>query len=336
MRIKHLLLALPLLVLLFSACGGRVKKTEEVGTIQPQKQLEFAVLGKSIHPYWDEVRMGAEAAGRDLGVKVYFYAPSKEDVRAQISQLESYISSKVNGISFGASDPDAIADTIKKAMEMGIPCVAIDTDAPKSGRLAYIGTGNYEAGKIAGETMAKVLGGKGKVIILTGSLTALNSLERMQGFKDALAKYPGIKIIDTVCDYEDQSKAVANAEAALSAHPDLSAFYGVYAFDGPAAALAVERANKTGKIKIVCFDTTPEHMEYIKKGVITATIGQRPYMMGYLSIVLLYNIARAGQEKALMMIPKDRKIDTGVDVVTKDNIEEYRKKLEELGIPVKW
>ncbi|MBC7328552.1 sugar-binding protein [bacterium] len=280
--------------------------------------------------------MGAEAAGKDLGVKVYFYAPQKEDVRAQISQLESYISSKVNGIAFGASDPDAIADTIKKAMEMGIPCVAIDTDAPKSGRLAYIGTGNYEAGRIAGETLAKLLGGKGKVVILTGSLTALNSRERMEGFKAAISKYPGIKILDTVCDYEDQSKAVANAEAALSAHPDLSAFYGVYAFNGPAAALAVERANKAGKVKIVCFDTTPEHMEYIKKGVITATIGQRPYMMGYLGVALLYNIAKMGQEKALMMIPKDKKIDTGVDIVTKDNLEEYRHKLQELGIPVKW
>lgn len=334
MRIRYVLLAIPLLALLLSGCGERVKKTTEAGA--PQEELEFAVLGKSIHPYWDEVRVGAEAAGKDLGVKVYFYVPSKEDVRAQISQLESYISSKVNGISFAASEPDAIADTIKKATDMGIPCVAIDTDAPKSARLAYIGTGNYEAGKIAGETMAKVLGGKGKVIILTGSLTALNSLERMQGFKEAISKYPGIKIVDTVCNYEDQSKAVANAEAALAAHPDLSGFYGVYAFDGPAAALAVERANKAGKIKIVCFDTTPEHMEYIKKGVITATIGQRPYMMGYLSVALLYNIAKMGQEKAMMLIPKDRKIDTGVDVVTKDNMEEYRKNLEALGIPVKW
>lgn len=335
MQAKRILLVFPILLLLFSGCGERVKKTEG-GAPRAAKALEFAVLGKSIHPYWDEVRMGAEAAGRDLGVKVYFYAPSKEDVRAQISQLESYISSKVNGISFGASDPDAIVDTVKKAMDMGIPCVAIDTDAPKSGRIAYIGTGNYEAGRIAGETMAKVLGGRGKVIILTGSLTALNSRERMQGFKDAVSKYPQIKIVDTICDYEDQSKAVANAEAALSAHPDLSGFYGVYAFNGPAAALAVERANKVGKIKIVCFDTTPEHMEYIKKGVITATIGQRPYMMGYLSVALLYNIARMGEEKALMMIPKDRKIDTGVDVVTKDNIEEYRRKLEKLGIPIKW
>ncbi|MGB9607235.1 MAG: sugar-binding protein [bacterium] len=331
---KKLLLVIPVIFLLLSGCGERVKKTTAVG--KGGKALQFAVLGKSIHPYWDEVKLGAEAAGKDLGVNVYFYVPPKEDVRAQISQLESYISMKVDGISFAASDPDAISDTVKKALEMGIPCVAIDTDAPKSGRLAYIGTGNYQAGKIAGETMAKALNGKGKVVILTGSLTALNSLERMQGFNDAIAKYPGIKIIDTICDYEDQSKAVAGAEAALSAHPDLSGFYGVYAFDGPAAALAVERANKAGKVKIVCFDTTPEHMEYIKKGVITATIGQRPYMMGYLSVVLLYNIAKIGQEKALMLLPQDKKVDTGVDIVTKDNIDEYRSRLQKLGIPVKW
>jgi ribose transport system substrate-binding protein len=331
---KKAILVVPLVLLLLAGCGERVKKTTT--GVKPSKALQFAVLGKSIHPYWDEVKLGAEAAGKDLGVNVYFYVPPKEDVRAQISQLESYISMKVDGISFAASDPDAVTDTIKKALDMGIPCVAIDTDAPKSGRLAYIGTGNYEAGKIAGETMAKALNGKGKVVILTGSLTALNSLERMKGFKDAIAKYPGIKVIDTICDYEDESKAISSAEAALSAHPDLSGFYGVYAFDGPAAALAVERANKVGKVKIVCFDTTPEHMEYIKKGVITATIGQRPYMMGYLSVALLYNIAKLGQDKALMLLPKDRKIDTGVDIVTKDNLDEYRSRLQKLGIPVKW
>jgi ribose transport system substrate-binding protein len=331
---KKAYLVVPLILLLLAGCGERVKKT--TAGVKPGKALQFAVLGKSIHPYWDEVKLGAEAAGKDLGVNVYFYVPPKEDVRAQISQLESYISMKVDGISFAASDPDAITDTVKKALDIGIPCVAIDTDAPKSGRLAYIGTGNYEAGKIAGETMAKALNGKGKVVILTGSLTALNSLERMKGFKDAIAKYPGIQVIDTICDYEDQSKAVGSAEAALSAHPDLAGFYGVYAFDGPAAALAVERANKSGKVKIVCFDTTPEHMEYIKKGVITATIGQRPYMMGYLSVAFLFNIAKLGQEKAMMLLPKDKKVDTGVDIVTKDNMDEYRSRLQKLGIPVKW
>lgn len=322
--------------LFFAGCAGRVKKKEVSEGQAVKRTLHIAVLGKSIHPYWDEVKLGAEAAGKDLGVDVYFYVPPKEDVRAQISQLESYISMKVDGIAFAASDPDAVTETIKKALDMGIPCIAIDTDAPKSGRLAYIGTGNYEAGRIAGETLAKFLNGKGKVVIATGSLTAINSLERIRGFKDAISKYPGIKIVDTVCDYEDQSKAVANAEAALSAHPDLSAFYGVYAFNGPAAAHAVESAHKEGKVKIVCFDTTPEHMEYIKKGVITATIGQRPYMMGYLSVALLRDIVQMGKDKALMLIPKNRIIDTGVDVVTKDNLEEYRASLEKLGIPVKW
>ena len=333
---KRLLLFCPLAGLLFLGCA---RKGTQGGLSGPartaEKTLHIAVLGKSVAPYWSEVELVAKKAGEKLGAKVTFFAPQREDVQAQVTQLEGFISMGVDGIAFAASDPDAVVPVIRKALKRGIPCVAIDTDSPKSGRLAYIGTDNREAGRIAGETLAKLLGGRGKVIITTGSLTALNSLQRIEGFKEAISKYPGIEIVDTLCDGEDASKAVSQAEAALSAHPDLDAFYGVYALNGPAAAKAVKAAGKAGKVKIVCFDTTPEHMNYIKEGAITATVGQRPFLMGYLSVSLLYLMNKIGVDKALMLLPKDRIVDTGVDVVTKSNIEQYRRKLLSFGIPVK-
>jgi len=312
----------------FTGCG---RKTARV-----QKQ-EFAVLGKSVHPYWAEVQLGTEAAAKKLGVGVNFFVPQKEDSNAQVSRLETFIASGVSGIAFAASDPSSVKRVIDDAVAQDIPCVALDTDAPQTKRIGYIGTDNYTAGRIAGETLGKILNGRGKVAISTGSLSATNSRERMQGFKDVLGeKYPAVRIITLPADKEDSAVAQTNAESALIADPDLTAFYGVYAINGPACAKAVRAADKVGKVRVVCFDTTPDHMKLIKSGGIDATVGQRPYMMGYKSVEFLYRARKDGVQKALadMEFSKDKKLDTGVDVVTKASLEEYRARLKDMGIPV--
>ena len=301
------------------------------------KKISIGVLGKSVHPYWDVVRKGMEDAAKKLDVDAMFYVPQSEDISKQIETLETWIGMGIAGISFAPSDPEAVVSVIKKAMKMGIPCISNDTDAPKSGRLCYIGTDNYTAGRIAGENMAKILKGKGKVAICTGSLTAMNSLERIEGFKDALSESPDIVIVEPVLvDYEDTSRAVELAETVLLDNPDLSAFFGVYAFNGPSAAKAVKSAGKVGKVHIVCFDTTDEHLSLIEEGVIDATVGQRQYFMGYLSVVLLANMARVGVENMMMLLPQNEEgdviIDTGVDVVTKNNLKDYVKLLNNWGV----
>ncbi|HIE29833.1 TPA: sugar ABC transporter substrate-binding protein [Candidatus Poribacteria bacterium] len=301
------------------------------------KKISIGLLGKSVHPYWDVVRRGMEDAAEELDVDAIFYVPQSEDIAKQIETLETWIAMGVDGISFAPSDPDAVISVIAEAMKRGIPCISNDTDAPKSERLCYIGTDNYTAGKIAGEKMVEILNGKGKVAICTGSITAMNSLERMKGFRDVLSKYPNIVIVkpDPLVDNEDTARAVELAETALLDNPDLDAFFGVYAFNGPSAAKAVKTAGKVGKVHIVCFDTTDEHLSLIEEGVIDAAVGQRQYFMGYLSVVLLANMARVGVENMMMLLPKNEEgdviIDTGVDVVTKDNLKDYIKLLEKWG-----
>ena len=300
--------------------------------------LTVGVIGKSVHPYWSQVEQGVKAAGKALGIETRFFVPQKEDINAQLQMLESFIAQGFDGIAIAPSDPNAVIPAIKKALELGIPVITLDTDSPESGRYVYIGTDNYQAGYIAGTIMKKILNGKGKVVIGTGSLTAMNSLQRIQGFKDAI-KGTEIEVLDILNDEEDGARALSLAESALNAHPDLDAFFGVYAYNGPSQALAVKNAGKVGKVKIVCFDTTPDILQYVKEGVINATMGQRPYMMGYLSVVVLYLMNKIGVTNTLMMLPKvngDYIIDTGVDVVTPDNLDEYLKMMEKLGIPIKF
>lgn len=300
------------------------------------KDIEIAVLGKSVHPYWSEVELGAKAAAKKYKVKLTFYVPLKEDVSQQISRIESFVAKKVDGIAFAASDPDAVVPVIKKAMKSGVPCVALDTDAPKTGRYAFIGTDSYASGKVAGEVMGKLLKGKGKVAVGTGSLTATNSLDKIKGFEDALKKYPGVKVVKKVVDDEDPVKAVTVAEEVMLRHKDLAGYFAVYGVTSTGLGQAIKSAKKIGKIKAVTVDTTPDIVQYLKDGATSATIAQSPYMMGFKSVEILVQMKQKGVDAVVKTLPKNRFINTGVEVVTKQSLNAYRDAQKKRGIPVKF
>lgn len=296
--------------------------------------MKVLVLVKSTHPYWNEVELGVKAAAKKYNLEATFSASPKEDSAEQTSIIEDFISKGGKGLAFAVSNPEALVSLIKKIKDKSIPCIALDTDAPQTGRDLYIGTNNYLAGKMAGDTLASLLLGKGEVAIGTGSLSAPNSKERIQGFKDSLSRFPKIKIVTTLCDDESANKAFSLAQSALLNYENLSGFYGVFNSNGPAAAKAVKSTNKVGKIKIVCFDTSPETIKFIKEGVINATIGQRPYTIGYRSVEFLYKMVTSGIDEVLKGVPPSRRIDTGVDVVTLESLNSYRDFLKKLGIPL--
>lgn len=324
-------------LVLAAGCG---KQSGQTGSRPPEgvKSLQIAGLGKAVHPFWDQVQLGMQESAKTSGANIEFYVPSKEDAQKQAEKIKSWVALGKNGILFAASDPETVGPAIKDATSRGIACVAMDTDAPASGRAAYVGTDNYQAGKVAGKVLGDLLQGKGKVCICTGSVTASNSLERIRGLKETLAaKYPGISVLpETLVDNEDRAVAEQKAKAKIAATPDLTAFFGIYALNGPACANAVKAAGKQGKIHVVCFDTTPEHMNMLKSGMIDVAIGQRPYLMGKKGADLITAIARSGKDKALKeMGAKNGCIDTGVDIVRKADIDKYRSELQKLGIPTK-
>lgn len=349
--------------------------------------IKIGVLGKCVHPYWDVVRIGTEAAGAKFpDVEATFWVPQIEDIPAQISTVEAWIAAGYDALSLAPSDPKAMASVIKRALEAGIPVITHDTDAPGTGRYFYLGTGNYAFGRAAGEALLKLLGGpeaaKGKkAIIVTGSLTALNSLERMKGFRDVVEP-AGVEVLEVLNDHEDVSTAVSLVEAALSAYPDVTAFYGVYAASTTGIARALETAGKTNEIIAVGVDTIKEHLQFLEKGTLDAVIGQRQYYMGYHSVTLMRIAAKDGIEMLLAALAttgalqaqgfaKDAILkylspvfpaevvetigllldtgvvvrvgeapdgamflDTGSDIVTRENLEEMYKTWEEMGLPM--
>jgi len=203
-------------VLLAVAAAGLVIATPASAADKAKTSgFTFGGLGKVTHPYWDEVGQGLTTAGQWANSKVNFENPPKEDVARQVEVLEGYVAQNVDGIIFGASDPGAFDKVVKDALAKKIPVLTFDSDAPKSGRLIYIGPNNYHSGQLAGERMKQLLPNGGKIAIQVGSLTALNAKERIDGFKDAI-KGSKIQVVKEDVDEEDAQVANAHSEAILS------------------------------------------------------------------------------------------------------------------------
>ncbi len=298
--------------------------------------MTIGIIGQALEGYWNDVNTGAQAAGKQLGVNVDFYCPTQENAEDQISTLESFIGEKFAGIGISCTDPSGVVPYLEGAMKDGIPVVTLDTDAATtSARIVFVGTANYEAGYVGGQEMAKLLDGKGNVVIMTGSLSSLNSLRRIQGFEAAL-KGTSIKVLTVLNDNEDPSTALSNAESAIASYGNtLNGFYGVYYEDGPAMGRAVESAGlKPGQIKIVCFDMGPDTLTAVQSGYIQAATVQNPYLMGYLSVYALYTMAKMGGPTFFKtMINGANNINTGVMIVTPDNLSAYIAQMKAMGIP---
>ncbi len=312
------------------ACSGPAP-----GSAPPRPKI--VVIGKSMNPYWTNVEKGVGAAGVDLGVDATLFVPPQENVAAQIQLMETYIAQGVTGIAIAPSNPEALEQVMRKATAAGIIVTTLDTPPVKdSVSSAYIGTDNYAAGIIAGETMARLLPGGGKVGIVRGSDTALNALQRTDGFVAAIQD-KGIQALPPLNDREDAATALQLANSILLTHPDLAGAYGVYAYNGPAWATAIGEAKAEGEIKVVAFDATSDSINAIKAGTIDAVIAQREYDMGYKSVQMIDLIRRAGKPAALAQLgAADGVISTGVDVVTAENLRDYEAQLDARRIPHEW
>jgi len=293
-----------LLGLLAAAGAGRAAPKEAVYVLVPKSV---------IHPYWARVKKGMEAEAKRLGVKAVFDGPMTNDLTKQLDIVEGYITKRAAGIAISPNDPRGVEDVIRKAVRRDIPVVTFDSDAPTSERYLYIGTVNREAGRAAGRKMVEVLGGKGEVAVLHGSLTALNLRERLEGFRDEVDQAPGIKVVALEDNGDDAALATSQAENILTAHPKLDAFYGTSAPGAPAAVTALKSKGRLGRVKVIGFDLSPENAKAIQKGWITAIIEQRPYRMGELAVQWLVKLSKGER-------PKKPVLDTGVEVVTKENV----------------
>ncbi|MEV8378755.1 substrate-binding domain-containing protein [Kribbella sp. NPDC056861] len=302
-------------------------------------KVRVAMVINNPSAFWTEGQKGMEAAAAKLGVKATFQAPAGGDLNQQLSILDTLRSDKIDGYTLSAVDPSAVKGPVNAALKAGIGVVAIDSAlSGTSSPVVYLGTPNTEAGRQAGEAMKKLLGGKGEVAILTGSLTASNAVQRVAGFKKAL-EGTDIKIVDTLNDDADPAKALSNAQTALQANPGLSGIYTVWSYDGPAAGQAIKAAGKSGSVVVVADDAEPKTVEFVRDGVIQAMILQRPYQQGYMGVYLTTALKVLGQEATEQLLKPfvteqdgASTLSSGIGLVTKSNLDPYLENLQKLGV----
>jgi ribose transport system substrate-binding protein len=300
-------------------------------------KLREAMVVNVAVDYWNAGKVGFNKGLSDLGVKGTYQAPANGRLDQQLSIIQTLRGQGITGLSVSAIDPTAIKAPISSANAAGIPVLAIDSPLPaEDGAALYLGTPNYQAGQKAGEAMKQALGGKGQVVVLVGSLTASNAVQRIQGFEDAL-KGSGIKVVQKLSDGMDASKALTNAQTAIQTNPNVNGLYGVYSYDGPSAGQAVQAAGKSGKVKIISDDSDPQTLNFIKSGAIQATVVQEPYQQGYTGAYLLAAFKVLGKDATLNLVKPYLESDgttlsSGVGLVTGANLSDYQAKLQQLGI----
>lgn len=302
------------------ACGG--------GTNTPpaEKKLRFALIPKSLDiPVFNYANEGAQRTGKELGVEVIYRGPERADEIKAKEVLESFITQKVDGIAISVLNAEFLKSTIDKAIDAGIPVVTWDSDAPTSKRIAFYGVDDFKAGQIMGDEAGKLLNGNGTVAFIT-SLGANNLQMRLEGAKDALKKYPAIKVVDTFDIKEDSVRCTELIATGTNRYPDLGAWISVGGW--PVFTQAALAPVNPAKTKFITFDTVEAAPNLIRAGKVQVAIGQKYFGWGSESIKMLNDIVHG-------KMPSAKIIDSGVDVVTKDNLDDYLalfKKMESGGL----
>jgi ribose transport system substrate-binding protein len=262
------------------------------------KTLKFVFIPKVVHPWYDVVKQGMETAvaefkERGIEIEAKWDAIPEAEITAHMKRIEANIAARPDGLAISCLDPATNTQLINDALNAGLNVITFDTDAPDSLRKLYVGHNkDAQDGYDLGMYLAEKIGEKGKVGILSGTLTAPNHVGRVKGFKEAIAQFPDIEIVFERPDNDDLQKAVDLTESALQAHPDLAGIFCCNASNPIGAARAIVNANKVGQVHIVGMDDMPETLQFIQDGVIDAVKIQRQWEIGYWAVYYMVAMYR--------------------------------------------
>jgi ribose transport system substrate-binding protein len=307
---------------LFCFITGLRRLTPSNEPAAPKKRSSRCCRSRSTFRF-NYANLGAQRVAKELGVEVIYRGPDTADPLKQKEVMESFITQKVDGIAISVTNAEFLKSTIDKAMDAGIPVVTWDSDAPTSKRIAFYGVDDFKAGQIMGEEAGKLLNGKGTVAFLT-SLGANNLQRRLDGVQDALKKYPGIKVVETYDIKEDSVRCAELIATGSNRYPDLGAWISVGGW--PVFTQRALDPVKPEKTKFISFDTVEAGPALLRSGKVQILLGQK-YFGWALNRSLLHDIVN-GKKPAVQII------DSGVDVVTSKNLDEYLalfKKMESGG-----
>ena len=279
-------------------------------------------------PYWQSASAGLIHAANEMKVKASMEGPDGYDAKAEHDAFQRAVAQKPSGILISAADASVMTPDINSALQQGIPVITIDSDAPASKRLFFVGTDNYNAGILGGGLVAKLINGKGNVVVFTIPSQA-NLKDRLHGYQDAFAEQSDIKIAQVVDMGGDPTVVFDTTRKLLEGKTKVDAFVCLEAIACPEVGEVVNRENMKGKVTIVAMDTDQRTTDWIQKGVISATIAQKPFTMAYYGTKLLDDLhhhppsplTANWAQNATAPIPTF--VDTGTFIVDKNNVDTF-------------
>jgi ABC-type sugar transport system substrate-binding protein len=341
--VDHLIalgLALSFILLTFGVQGCGKRNTQEQAvqdhveiSTKPTRRIAFVMKLVGI-PYTNACERGMKQAAKELGIEAEFLGPNVGgDIQQQIAIIEDQISRGVDAIVISPNDSQAVKPVIEKAMKKGVKVFTWDSDAPDSKRIFYVaGADDVGIGVDVIDHIAKDIGGKGKVAVLSGGATAPNLNLHIQGVEKGVKKYPGIQLVKPYCyNDDDQQKAIQQALGILQKHPDLAAFACMNSPAVPGAARALIQAGREGKVVIWGLSLPSENRDYIKSGIVNGLTLWDPAKLTYLTTKLVNDYLDGKKPVNGMEVPNIGRLEVRSDgtiimpgaVITKENVDQF-------------
>lgn len=302
-------------LLFHSACN---RKPDDASHPGAGGKHSIAVIPKgTTHIFWKAVHAGAQKAGEELGYQIQWNGPELEtDRERQIQIIEDFIVQKVDGVVLAPLDRQALVPSVEKLASLKVPCAIIDSGVDTDKYVCFAATDNYQGGVLAARRMGEILQGKGKVVVVKYVPGSASTTERENGFIETIKKeFPGIEIVDSKYAQATVETALQATEDLLTRHKDLQGLYACNASTAVGALQALQSQKRT-EVKMVGFDAEKALADGLRAGQIDALVVQNPFKMGYEGVKAV--VASIKGE------PVPKRIDTGVEIITKANIDEPR------------
>jgi ribose transport system substrate-binding protein len=297
----------------------------DVASAADTKKFTIALIpGLTTDAFYITMHKGADQAAKALGVDLVFQGAPDFNPVTQVPVLNAIIGRKPDAILIAPTDKVQLVESLKKAVDAGIPVLTVDTfigdghyqtgngnaDFP----LSYIASDNILGGEIAARALAKAIGDKGKVYVSNVKPGVSTTDQREEGFKNELKKHPNITVLETQFNDDDANKAASQFQSVYARNSDLTGVFGANLFSAMGAANGVKQGGVTGKVKVVAFDAPTSIVAEIKSGNVDIAIAQHPAEIGYFGVVAAY-AHLTGQSVPTL-------IGTGFTVIDKNNVDD--------------
>ena len=314
--------------ILLGGCN-RPADTPAGGAAAPGRGVRVAMIAKSsTNPVFLSARTGAEAAAKELTqkhgvpVEIVWLTPPAEDGQVQAQRITQAVNEGATAILISCSDAGKVTGAINDAAGRGVPVMTFDSDAPESKRFAFYGVDDLKTGQAVMDELAKQMGERGAVAILAGNQNAPNLRRRVEGVKQAAAKYPNMTIVGTFYHIETPQDAAAEVIRVQNAYPQIQGWAMIGGWPLFTQTLLSDLDPK--KVKIVAVDALPAELAYVDKGLAPVLLAQPTYLWGHVSVQRIFDKVHLKQDVP-EIIPME------LVRVSKENLGTWARQLRDWG-----